>query len=134
LDWLLTGFAQWLCLLDYMDYVDTVVGREVLLWLLGRRRRLRVVGGSMLPMLSPETEVLVDLRAYRQGRSPSVGEIVVAEHPHQSGFWLIKRVAAIRDNGDCVLLGDNLADSTDSRSFGAIAPTKLLGLVTCRFF
>ena len=117
-----------------MDYVDAVVGREVLWWLLGRRRRLRVVGGSMLPLLSPDTEVLVNLHAYRQGRSPSIGELVVAEHPQKKGFWLIKRVAAIRANGDCVLLGDNLADSTDSRNFGAIAPTHLRGRVTCRFF
>ena len=106
--------------------------REFLLWLVGRRRRFRVTGQSMLPLLQPQEEVLADPHAYRDS-APQPGDIVVAEHPDRPKFWLVKRVLFVRENGDCVLVGDNSDASTDSRDFGAVPTAKILGRVTSRF-
>jgi nickel-type superoxide dismutase maturation protease len=85
----------------------------------------------MEPLLKPGDEVLVMPKRY--WRSPlRVEDVVVTWHPYQPGLKLIKRVVAIE--GDrYVLHGDNLAESTDSRTFGAVPLTMILGRVTCRF-
>ena len=44
--------------------LSNITLKEFVLWLLGRRQRLRVVGNSMLPLLRPDDEVLIDPRAY----------------------------------------------------------------------
>lgn len=106
--------------------------REFLLWVLGWRRRFRVTGQSMSPLLQPQEEVLADPHAYRNA-APEPGDIVVAEHPDRPRFWLVKRVLFVRENGDCVLMGDNSDASTDSRAFGAVPAAKILGRVTSRF-
>lgn len=106
--------------------------REFLLWLLRLRRRFRVVGASMAPMLQAGDEVLVDPRAYRRSR-PHPGDIVVAQHPYRSDCHIVKRVAAVLEDGRCVLEGDNSLESTDSHAFGPLAPELILGRVTCRF-
>lgn len=86
----------------------------------------------MLPTFKPGDEVLVDPNAYQQ-RSPEPGELVVAQHPLDPQLRLIKRVILVRDNGDCLLIGDNSAASTDSRAFGAVPRQLILGQVICRF-
>ncbi|MGJ3251302.1 MAG: nickel-type superoxide dismutase maturation protease [Elainellaceae cyanobacterium] len=112
----------------------TVNWRDVLLWLLRRRQRFRVTGISMVPLLRPDEEVLVDLNAYRHA-SPRLGDIVVAEHPHRPGFRLIKRIVSIDgDHGYYFLEGDNRSESTDSRTFGSVSAAHIIGQVTSRFF
>jgi signal peptidase I len=83
--------------------------REFLLWLLRRRRRFRVTGNSMLPLLNLGDEVLVDPKAYLHFR-PHPDDIVV-----------------------CLLEGDNPLESTDSRTFGPVSVEKIMGRVTSRF-
>lgn len=106
--------------------------RELILWLLRRRRRLRVTGESMLPHLRPGQEVLTLPRRW-DGRALQPGDVVVLIHPHQPDTPIIKRVAQILPDGRLVLLGDNPAASTDSRTFGPIPPHQILGRVTCLF-
>ena len=106
---------------------------DIVLWLGCRLQRFRVVGHSMLPRLSPGDEVLVDLKAYCCDR-PEPGDIVVAIHPQQMDLRMIKRVLLVRDNGDCLLVGDNRKSSTDSRILGAIPSHLIIGQVRCRFF
>ncbi|MBC6420511.1 MAG: nickel-type superoxide dismutase maturation protease [Hormoscilla sp. SP5CHS1] len=86
----------------------------------------------MLPLLLPSDEVLVNPRAYRS-RLPRPGEIVVACHPARPALRLIKRVAAVSGDRYCQLIGDNPAQSTDSRSFGAVSIDHILGRVTSVF-
>ncbi|MGF1499555.1 MAG: nickel-type superoxide dismutase maturation protease [Elainellaceae cyanobacterium] len=103
-----------------------------LLWLLRRRRRYRVVGRSMLPLLQPGEEVLVNPSAYWQ-TSPREGDLVLIDHPHRPGFRLVKRVRVVLESGQCFVIGDNPKESTDSRQFGAVAAEQILGQVVSRF-
>jgi len=105
---------------------------DLLLWLLRRRRRFRIAGNSMTPLLKSGDEVLVNPRAY-QWMTPQAGDIVVARHPYRKDFQLVKRVAAVLDDGSCIIEGDNPSESTDSRSFGAIFPKHIFGQVTSLF-
>ncbi|MEM7082817.1 MAG: nickel-type superoxide dismutase maturation protease [Pseudomonadota bacterium] len=102
--------------------------REVLLWLLGRRRRFRVVNQSMQPTLQAGGYVLVDPNASAHG-DLRPGELVVACHPRQPDLIVVKRVAAIQPGG-IVLLSDNPSGSEDSRHFGPVPHALIRGRVT----
>jgi len=106
--------------------------KEFLLWLLRKRKRFRVVGNSMLPLLKPGEEVLID-PAINQTQSPQIGDLVVAQHPREDNLQLIKRVSFISEEGRFFLIGDNPEESTDSRSFGSVGLEQIVGRVTCRF-
>ena len=114
--------------------MQTADFKELLLWLLRLRRRFRVTGASMVPLLHPGDEVLVDLRAYTRQR-PRSGDVVVARHPYQSDLKIIKRVTDVMADGRYHLQGDNPDPeaSSDSRSFGLVTFEHILGRVTSRF-
>ena len=103
---------------------------QLLLWWLGRRLRFVVRGESMEPSLFEGDELLVNPYAYRW-RRPSVGDVVLIQHPLRSDLRAVKRVAERREGG-LWLLGDNPPASTDSRSYGLVPDTKLLGRVVRR--
>ncbi len=107
---------------------------EALLWILRRRRRVQIVGASMVPTHADGDDVLVDPRAYRR-RPPQEGHIVLASHPTVANTLIVKRVARVEPDGRLFVVGDNpdpLA-STDSRQFGAIRVERVQGRVTARF-
>lgn len=106
--------------------------RETVLWLFRRRYRFQVTGQSMLPLLKPGEELLVDPNAYRNSL-PQPGDIIIARHPHRPDLKMVKRVEAIIKNELVVLKGDNPTESTDSRIFGPVTREHLLGRVTSRF-
>ena len=105
---------------------------DLLLWLLRLRRRFRVTGASMFPLLQADDEVLVDPRAYRRAR-PQVGDVIVMCHPQHVELKMVKRITAVLTADQYMVAGDNVASSTDSRSFGAIRGELILGRVTSRF-
>lgn len=87
-------------------------------------KRFTVSGNSMLPTLKPGQDVLVFNWAYLFSKL-KVGDIVVI---WKNGKEMIKRVQMSSDRGAFVT-GDNKKESTDSRSFGPIDKSKIIGKV-----
>jgi hypothetical protein len=79
-------------------------------------RRFLVADRSMEP-------TLVDgqgLVAVPSG-SAAVGQLRCVEHPQRPGFWLVKRVSEVHEDGTMSVLSDNRdATTADSRSFGPV--------------
>ena len=83
----------------------------------------------MQPTLQPGDRVLVR----RLGSNPplGVGSVLVTWHPQRSNLRLIKRLNRLDSTG-LWLLGDNPAESTDSRQLGPVATSLLIGEVVGR--
>ena len=83
----------------------------------------------MQPTLQPGDRVLVK----RLGSNPTlrVGSVLVTWHPQRSNLRLIKRLNRVDSTG-LWLLGDNPAESTDSRQLGPVATSLLIGEVVAR--
>lgn len=94
-------------------------------WILGRRRRIRVTGTSMVPTLAAGEFVLVD-----PNRRPSVGDVVVARHPNDDGLLVVKRLTGRGPDDRLTLSSDNPAAGTDSRVWGPLDADRLVGVVT----
>lgn len=105
---------------------------EFILLLFRRRKRFKVTGKSMLPQLKPGDEILINPDAYRNSL-PEIGDIVVTMHPQQDNLSLVKRITAVDHHGNYFLTGDNLEESTDSRVWGTIKLSDILGKVTSIF-
>ena len=102
--------------------------------------RVAVKGLSMAPTLLPGDHLLV-----RPARQLRRGDLVVVRDPDAAGRWVVKRVAALPGEevdvggrtlaaGDgIVLLGDNPAQSTDSRVYGAVSLEDVHGRVWYRY-
>jgi nickel-type superoxide dismutase maturation protease len=93
-----------------------------ILWLMGERGIFEVEGESMLPILTEGDLVLINYEAEVQP-----GDIVLAHHPLEKGEKLLKRIWKITPEGKYFLIGDNLAKSTDSRVFGELPASDILG-------
>ena len=81
----------------------------------------------MWPTLDDGCTVLVKRTQTVRG-----GDIVLAKHPYKSSVKIVKRVAEILPDGALILKGDNPVESTDSRSFGSILKSDVVGRVVCR--
>ena len=80
-----------------------------------------VTGRSMEPTLSPSARVLL-LRA----RSVRLGDVVVVR---VNDLTMVKRVTAFTSDGLLFLEGDNASSSWDSRQFGPVARSQIVGRV-----
>ena len=83
----------------------------------------------MQPTLEPGDRVLV--RRLRREPLPSLGSVIVTWHPQRSELRLIKRLSRV-DRTGLWLLGDNPAESTDSRQLGAVPTNLMIGEVVGR--
>lgn len=81
----------------------------------------RVVGDSMLPTLRPGSIVIARRRFFRL----RPGDVVIIRHDNTEK---IKRLATV-DMTQVTVLGDNPAASTDSRHFGPLPRTVVIGKV-----
>lgn len=90
-------------------------------------RRVVVSGESMTPALLPGDRWLVT----RLGRVRR-GDVVALCDPRQPQRVLVKRVADVAAGG-YVVLGDNPAASTDSRTFGVVPRRLVLGRCVYRY-
>jgi len=90
--------------------------------------RVAVTGASMEPTVREGDWLLVR----RLRGIPKVGEVVVALDPREPERLLVKRVTAIA--GDQVtLVGDQPDRSTDSRHFGALPSSAIVGRPMLRY-
>lgn len=85
-------------------------------------------GSSMYPTLKDGEGVLVD----KSPETIEVGDIVLARHPVEQITDVIKRVQKINERGHYFLVGDNLAESIDSRDYGAVTREYIKGKVVAR--
>lgn len=98
--------------------------REVLRWLLGKRKRFVVRGRSMTPMLCDGDHVFVE----PLGKTDEllVGDVVVARHPFQKMF-IVKRIEQIHKKH--IVLRGLHEESADSRTWGWVSPERIVGKV-----
>ena len=105
---------------------------------------MRVYGHSMSPLLNPGEVVVVSEGAYAS-RLPHRGEVVAARPASLGGRAFVKRVVGLPHERLTVdgrewqlgeeqffLLGDQTADSVDSRIFGPVTREELIGPVRMR--
>lgn len=112
------------------------------LW--SRLERVAVVGDSMAPGLLPGDRLLVwkvrrprsaGAGGRRRGATSGgfrLGDVVVATDPREPERALVKRVAAV-DGSSVWLAGDNPGRSTDSRDFGPVALSSVVGRAVYRY-
>ncbi len=93
--------------------------------------RFRISDGSMEPGLRAGDYVLVNRWAYRS-RSPSVGDVVVLRHPREAAIHIVKRVSALPGPEQVFVVGDNADMSEDSRVFGPVDRSLIVGRVWIR--
>jgi signal peptidase I len=94
-------------------------------------------GRSMIPAIRPGTLLLINRAAYGlrlpwagryvlRWKEPDAGDIVVFRTP--LGQIAVKRCASVEKEG-VFALGDNTAESLDSRSYGLVQSDSILGKV-----
>lgn len=106
--------------------------KAFLLLFLGKRKRFKVVGESMLPLLKEGEEILINPQAYSKSE-PKVNDVVIINHPHKTQLTIVKRVVEVALDGSYFLIGDNPKASTDSRHWGGVSRNQIIGKVTNRF-
>lgn len=84
-------------------------------------QRFTVSGNSMLPTLKPGQDVLV----WCWFVSPKVGDIVAIRVNNRE---MIKRIQSC-DGRSIFVMGDNQKMSTDSRKFGPIKRSQIIGKI-----
>jgi nickel-type superoxide dismutase maturation protease len=100
--------------------------------------RVVVEGESMWPALRAGDRLLVNRLAYRFS-PPHHGDIVLLHDPERPGFECIKRIVALPDGALRIppehyfVLGDNRAFSRDSRSFGPVHRSAIIGRAWRRY-
>ena len=92
--------------------------------------RLAVAGQSMEPTFRDGDWLLVR----RLRRPPRAGELVVAADPREPERLLVKRVRSVAPDG-VTIQGDHAdpAESTDSRQFGPIPRSAIVGRPVLRY-
>ena len=93
-----------------------------------RLRAFVVEGDSMLPSLRPGDCLLV-----RVGARVRAGDVVVARHPG-SELLLVKRAARRVDDGWWLLSDNADVGLDDSRAFGAVPNSAVVGRVWFRYY
>lgn len=86
--------------------------------------KFTINGNSMLPTLKPGQDILSFNWAY-MGRKPKEGDVVVIKI---GGKEMVKRVSKI-SRSKIFVEGDNKRNSTDSRHFGEVSISQIVGKV-----
>ena len=81
----------------------------------------------MVPALLPGDRVL----AVRT--RPREGDVVAMRDPRDHARIIVKRLVRVVDDGALEVVGDNAAESTDSREFGPVPRDLVVGRVVYRY-
>lgn len=108
-----------------MSVIKTSDFKEKLFAAFGLRKKYRVEGDSMNPLLYHGEYILV-----KKVKKYKVTDIVVSKHPIQSDIAIVKQVEAIDEKGRLKLVGINRLES--SHRFGLIHLSKIMGKVTSK--
>jgi nickel-type superoxide dismutase maturation protease len=96
--------------------------------------RVAVEGDSMRPTLEAGDWLLADPDAYAAA-PPRVGDLVLVPDPRVPSRLLVKRVAELHEEvRELWLRGDAHDTSTDSRAFGSVATSTVLGRPWFRYW
>ena len=104
--------------------------------------RFEVQGPSMLPSFSegervlalslqpPEIQEMLRKLMPLHFAEPKGGDVVVLE---KNGEKMVKRVSLDLRDGTYLVHGDNSSESTDSRAFGSVKRSEILGRVMFKY-
>jgi nickel-type superoxide dismutase maturation protease len=112
-----------------------VLGSAAAGWTLARGvRRVVVEGTSMAPTFLPGDRLVVLVRPVGPAGLPGPGTVVALSDPREPDRILVKRVTSVdRAAGTLEVAGDDPGASTDSRTFGPVGRSSLLGRVVYRY-
>ena len=97
-------------------------------------RRVEVVGSSMVPALLPGDRLVVLRLPWWSPLRPAPGHVVALHDPRRPDRILIKRVRSVDPRlGTLEVEGDSRPFSTDSRSFGPISRSAVVGRAVYRY-
>jgi nickel-type superoxide dismutase maturation protease len=91
-------------------------------------RRFRVRDTSMQPALRPGDRLLVLTWA-----QPQQDDVIVFRDPEWNSTFTVKRVASVTPEGEFVVRGDNPNVSRDSRHFGPVPRSLIVGRAVYRY-
>ena len=89
--------------------------------------RVRIVGPSMEPAVHNDDWWLV-----RRTTDVRAGDVIALVHPHRPGLVIVKRIVSAETSGWWVE-GDNASASEDSRQFGAVPRSHVIGRLSWRY-
>ena len=102
---------------------------------MGKIGTVKVAGNSMLPAYRDGDWLLVSWLSGSPGLAAVgdsiVGKAVVVEREERPGIFLVKRVQKLQSEKYWVE-GDSI-ESTDSRTWGWVAPHEIIGVVLFRY-
>jgi signal peptidase I len=97
-------------------------------------RRVEVAGMSMAPALLPGDRLVVLGSPWMSQPWPKPGAVIAVRDPRLGGRILIKRVSSVhRHDGTLEVVGDAPDVSTDSRSFGPVPRSSIVGRAVYRY-
>ncbi len=97
-------------------------------------RRFEVTGSSMAPALLPGDRLVVVGLPWLPQPWPEPGAVIAVRDPRLPSRILIKRVSGIdRRHGTLQVVGDHRVASTDSRAFGPVPRSSVVGRAVYRY-
>jgi nickel-type superoxide dismutase maturation protease len=97
-------------------------------------RRVEVTGSSMSPTLRPGDRLVVVTPPFGPPPWPKPGDVVAVRDPREPDRILIKRVGGVdRAAGTVEVAGDERETSTDSRTFGPVPRSLIVGRAVYRY-
>lgn len=100
-----------------------------LFWLLSPIYKYQIKGNSMVPIFRNNDIILINRLAY-VFKKPKENDVIVLRDP-RNGREILKRIVKVNDSAYFVE-GDNKKESTDSRKFGPVKKSAIIGQLVMR--